>query len=121
MVSRVLEKTGTVVRARKILYRAVAQTVLLYRSKIWEIRGEMINLLEAVHHWIMGRISGKVARCICEEGWECPPPEEAIDTAGMWPREYVKRWKARIAENIAKHPIYKNFTRAKRTTGPVEA
>ena len=60
MVSRVLDKTGGGgVRARKIMYKAVVLTVLLYGRNSWVITWAMMKLLEAFHNWIARRLTGK--------------------------------------------------------------
>ena len=46
MILRVLERTGATVRAQGSMYKAVAQLVILYSSKIWVVAGEMLKVLE---------------------------------------------------------------------------
>ena len=58
MVERVLERTGETVRARGAMYKAVAQSVLLYGSKSWVVTGEMLKVLEGFHHRAERRITG---------------------------------------------------------------
>ena len=41
---------GATVRACGIMYKAVAQLVLLYGSENWVVTGKMINVLEGFHH-----------------------------------------------------------------------
>ena len=50
VVVRVLEKTGATVQARGMMYKAVANLVLLYGSEIWVVTGEMLKVLEGIHH-----------------------------------------------------------------------
>ena len=49
MIARVLERTGATVRAQGEKYKAVAQSVILYGSKIWVVTGEMLKVLTASH------------------------------------------------------------------------
>ena len=56
MVVKVLVKTGAVVRARVMMYRAVFQMVLIYGSESWVVTDVMLKVLEGFHH--------RVARCI---------------------------------------------------------
>ena len=56
MIMRVLEKTGTTVWSRGMMYNAVAQSVILYCSKIWVVMGEMLMVLEGFHHQATRRI-----------------------------------------------------------------
>ena len=46
MIERILERTGATVRSRGAMYKAVAQSVLLYGSKRWVLTGEMFKVLE---------------------------------------------------------------------------
>ena len=46
MVTKVLTKTGVLIRSQGTMYKAVVQTVLLYRSKGWVLTGVMLNLSE---------------------------------------------------------------------------
>ena len=52
MLARVLERTGETVRARGAMYKSVAQSVLLYGSKIWVVTGDMLKVLTGFHHWV---------------------------------------------------------------------
>ena len=41
------------------------------------------------------------------EGWECPPMEEALEAAELWPMtDYVRKCQAYIEEYIIARPIY---------------
>ena len=52
---------GVIVRVGTMMYNAVVHTVLLYGSKIWVIMEAMMKVLEALHHQIDSRITGKTA------------------------------------------------------------
>ena len=39
------------VQARGEMYKAVAQSVLLYRSESWVVNGEILMVLMSFHHW----------------------------------------------------------------------
>ena len=58
MVARVLERMGETVQARGAMYKAVAQSVLLYGSKIWMLTREMLKVLSGFHHWAARWITG---------------------------------------------------------------
>ena len=66
MVSRVLEKTGTSVRDRKMIFKEFLQTVLFYGRESWVITGSMMKVLEAFHHYIVRRLTGKTSRNVRE-------------------------------------------------------
>ena len=72
MVSGVLVKAGAMVQARVMFYKAVVQSVLVYRSEIWVIKDVMMKELEGFHNRINWRIAGKTERIVGKEGWECP-------------------------------------------------
>ena len=50
MITRVLEKTGSTVRFRGMMYKVVDQSVLLYSSEIWVMMGDMIRVSEGFNH-----------------------------------------------------------------------
>ena len=70
MVSRVLDNTGAMMRSRKMLYKAVVQTVLLYRINSWVITGVIMEVLEEFHHQITRRLRGKMSGRVGEESCE---------------------------------------------------
>ena len=61
MVVRVLEETGATVQDRRVMYKSVAQSVLLYSSYIWVFTGEMLKVLEGFRHQASIRITGMTA------------------------------------------------------------
>ena len=73
IVLGVLVKSGATIRAMAMLYKAVVQAVLLYRSEIWVVKYVMIKVMKRLHHHISWRITGNTAHKFREEGWECPP------------------------------------------------
>ena len=62
MVARVLESMGATVRARGAIYKAVAQSVLLYDREMWVVTGEMLKVLTGFHHQAARRITGITAK-----------------------------------------------------------
>ena len=67
MIYKVLIKTGATVRAHGMLYKAVAQTKLFCGSDSWVLTGEMLKVLEGLHHRAAGRIVGITDRRV-EDG-----------------------------------------------------
>ena len=62
MVARVLEKTIAMVQDRGVMYKSMAQSLLLYGSKSWLVTGEMLRVLEGFHHRAAQRIMGLTAK-----------------------------------------------------------
>ena len=58
MITRVLESTVATVRFRGVMYKAVAQSVLLYGSKSWMVTRDMLKFLKEFHHKVVRRITG---------------------------------------------------------------
>ena len=58
MITRVLAKMGATVWTCLIMYKAVAQLVLLYGSERWVMTGDMLKVLEGFHHRTARRITG---------------------------------------------------------------
>ena len=50
MIVRVFGKTVATVRARGMMYKAVAKLVILYGSESWVVTGVMLKVLEGFHH-----------------------------------------------------------------------
>ena len=72
IVARVLERTVATVRAQGEMYKAVAQSVLLYGSKRLVVTGEMIKVLTRFHHLAARRITRMTAKCGAGGEWEYP-------------------------------------------------
>ena len=74
------------------MYKAVAQSVLLYGSEIWVVTGDMLKVLTVLRHRAVKRITEMTAKHGSGGKWEYPVVEEAIDSAGIHPiRVYIKR------------------------------
>ena len=58
MATKVLCNMGEMIKAKAMMYKAVLQAVLLYGSKIWVVKDEMIMALEEFHHRIARQIAG---------------------------------------------------------------
>ena len=58
VISKFLLKTGAMVRDLGLLYKPVAQTVLIYEINSWVVTGAMLKLLEGFHHWSARKILG---------------------------------------------------------------
>ena len=56
MVEKVIGKTGTPIKARVIVYKAVLQQLLLYDSERWVMTDVMMTVLEVLHHRIVRQI-----------------------------------------------------------------
>ena len=63
MIVRVLVKTVATVRARGMMYKAMDQSVLLYRSESLVVTGEMRKVLEGFHHRTVRRIMRMMTAC----------------------------------------------------------
>ena len=46
-----------------IIYKAVAQLVILYGSESWVVTGDMLKVLKVFHHYVARRIIGMTATC----------------------------------------------------------
>ena len=59
----VLTKTGETLQARGMIYKLVAQTVLLFGSKSCLGTGEMLKVLNFFHHGASQHIIGMTTQC----------------------------------------------------------
>ena len=62
MAEKVPGKTGVPIKARAMMYKEVAQEVILYGSERWLVMYEMMTVLEGFHHNNTRRIVGMTAR-----------------------------------------------------------
>ena len=69
MITGVLAKTGAMVRARGLMYKVVAQSVLIYNSDSWVVAGAMLKVVEELHHWVARRITGMTETCGAGGEW----------------------------------------------------
>ena len=72
VIARVMEKMGTLVQAQEKMCNVVAQLVLLYRSEIQVVTGEMFKVLTAFHHRAARRITGMTAKHEAGGEWVYP-------------------------------------------------
>ena len=76
---------GEMVRAGGMIYKAAAQTVLIYGRKSWVVMGAMLKVLEGFHHQAARRIAGMIAQRTKGREWEYPPVDDFMEAAGLWP------------------------------------
>ena len=69
MIARVLESTGITVRSRGAMYKAVAQSVLLYGRKSWVGTKKILKFLEMFHHRSVRQITVLTAKCGAGGEW----------------------------------------------------
>ena len=120
MISRVLERMGASVRAWGEIYKAVAQSVLLYGSNIWVVTGEMLKVLMAFQNQAAQQITGMTENCGAGGEWEYPAVYGAMDAVGIHPiGVYTKRRQTKIAERVECNPIYALWTEAERIPGKI--
>ena len=74
------------------MYKAVAQSVMLYGNKSWVVNGETLKVLMAFHHQSARRITEMMEKRGAGVEWEYPSVEEAVDSVGIHPiGVYIKR------------------------------
>ena len=120
MIAMMLESTGVMVRACVAMYKAVAQSVLLYDSKSWMVTVGILKVLAEFHHRAARWITGMTAQREADREWEYPKVEEAMDYAGLDPiRLYIKRRQTTISEMVACRPVYALCTEAESMPGKI--
>ena len=85
MIVRVLAKTGGTVQDRGMMYKAVAQSVLMYGSESWGVVGEMLKVLERFNHRVARRITWMTEINGSVMEWEYPPVVAALESARLYP------------------------------------
>ena len=106
-VGRILSSQTTDARVRGFFYKAILQSVLLYGSETWVITPPKLQLLRSFHHRVARYIVGKHIQELPDGSYVCPPTEEVLEEAGLWPlEEYIKRRRDTINGYVATRPIY---------------
>ena len=71
------DEKGATVWDLGVMYKAVAQSVLLYGSEIWVVTGGILKVLDGFHHREARRITGVTEKRGASGYWEYPPVVEA--------------------------------------------
>ena len=80
-----MAKTGETVWACGMMYKVVAQLVILYGSEIWVVTGAILKALEGFHHRTARWITEITAARGAGVQWEYPPVVVAMKDAGIHP------------------------------------
>ena len=90
----------------------------MYGRKSWVVTGEMLNVLEGLHHREARRITGMTANRRAGGEWDYPSVVGEMKTVGLHPiGVYTRSRKETIAEMVAFCPIYELFTEDDRMPG----
>ena len=90
MILKVLTKMGVMVQAHGMLYKAVAQMVLLYGSESWVVTGAILKVLEGFHHKTAWRTAGMTDWRAEDGEWEYLLVADAMEAEGLWTiKEYI--------------------------------
>ena len=83
------------------MYKAVAQSVLLYGSESCVVKEAMLKVLKGFHHRAARQITGTTATCGTGRKWEHPPVVVALEATGLHPTmEYIRRRQVTMAEKV---------------------
>ena len=100
------------------MYKAVAQLVLFFGSKIWVVTGEMLKVLEGFLHLAVRRIKRMSEKVGAGRDWEYPLAVESTKSAGLHTfGVYTRRRKETIAERVSCLPIYELYKEVERMPG----
>ena len=72
-------------RDRGMMYKAVAQSVMLHGSEIWVVMGAMLKVLEGFYHKSARQITGMTAK----RGLEISPSSGGNRSSGITPHTVV--------------------------------
>ena len=101
-----------------MMYKVVAQLVLLYKSYSWLVMGVMLKVLEGLHHQLTRNITGMTETRGAVRDCEYPPVLVALEAAGLNQIiEYIRRLQTAIAENVACCPNYELCVEAEQRLG----
>ena len=60
-------------RARGMMHKELAQSVLLYESESCVVTGETLEVLEGFNHQADIQITGMTSKYVADREWEYPP------------------------------------------------
>ena len=83
MVAKLTTKTGAMVRAHAMMYKAVEQRVLLCGSENLVVTKEMLKVMEGLHYQIALNVAGMSAQRVGKEGWELSLVVKVLETVGI--------------------------------------
>ena len=81
------------VRYHGMMYKAVAQLVLLYNSDNWVVMGAMLKVLEGLHHWVTRHITGMTETRGAVRDCEYPLVLVALEATWWSPRSEERHMK----------------------------
>ena len=109
----VLGQEGADSQTSVMLYTAVVQVVLLYRSESWVMSLRICKALGGFHRQIIQQLTGRMPYWGGGGKWFYPPPGEAMAEAGLQDIEtYVARHQNTGAQYISSRPIMDLFLAA---------
>ena len=59
-------------RARGMMHKELSQSVLLYKSEICVVKGEMLEVMEGFHHQADIQITWMTEKYMADREWEYP-------------------------------------------------
>jgi len=119
MIQRMLTRKGASPKTSVIFYKAVAQSVLLYRCETWVVTPAVLKVLSSFHNRVARRLSGQMPRYLPQEDWwEYPPIKDALEKADMYPvGHYIRVRQNTLAQHITTRPILELCRGAERLSG----
>ena len=106
------------VRYHGMMYKVVAQLLLLYNSDNWVVMGAMLKVLEGLHHRLTRHITGMMETRGAVGVSEYPSVMVSLEAAGLnHIMEYIRRLQAAITEKVACRPNYELCVEAEQRLG----
>ena len=73
-----------------MIYKVVAQSVLMYSSESWVVIGSMLKVLEGFHHQASIHITGMTVRHVADGDWEYTLVVATLKVAVLYPiQDYI--------------------------------
>ena len=117
-MTRILIRNGAELKILGLFFKAVLQTVLLFRAETWVLNPHMYQALRSFQHRVAQWLTGRYPRQRGERRWEYPLLAAVMAEAGFEDiGVYITRKQNTVAQYIATRPILEIYEKPVRRPG----
>ena len=106
-MKKILRLEGEDTQVSEMFYQEVVQTVLFFRSELWDILEAMKSMVEVSHVVLLRQINRKRASRTKYCTWETPAASEMLRETKMKTADtYIGCSQGMVSQYVALHPIF---------------